>query len=90
MHLRSTWAGHQPLPALIEPRFRRIRAVGWNRVRRRAAGNPGERPLKQANVPTKKGKLTELAVNYGLNLCRDGSAPIEGMDLGNVGKALER
>jgi hypothetical protein len=46
--------------------------------------------LKQANVPTKEGKLTEFAVNYGLNLCRDGNAPIEGMDLGNVGKALER
>lgn len=44
--------------------------------------------LKQANVPTKEGELTEFSVNYGLNLCRDGSAPTEGMDVGNVGKGL--
>jgi hypothetical protein len=44
--------------------------------------------LKQANVPTKDGKLTEFGVDYGINLCRDGSPPTEGMDLEKVGKAL--
>lgn len=44
--------------------------------------------LTQANVPTKDGKLAEFAVNYELNLCRDGSPPTEGMDLEKVGKAL--
>ncbi|MDD5295886.1 MAG: hypothetical protein PHU46_03135 [Rhodocyclaceae bacterium] len=46
--------------------------------------------LKQANVPTKEGKLTEFGVDYGVNLCRDGSSPTEGMDLEKVGKVLKR
>jgi hypothetical protein len=44
--------------------------------------------LKQANVMTKEGKPVEFAVDYGINLCRDGSPPTEGMDLEKVGKAL--
>lgn len=44
--------------------------------------------LKQANVPTKDGKTAEFAIDYGINLCRDGSPPTEGMDLEKVGKAL--
>jgi hypothetical protein len=44
--------------------------------------------LKQANVMTKEGKPTELVVDYGINLCRDGSPPTEGMDLEKVGKVL--
>lgn len=44
--------------------------------------------LKQANVMTKDGKPTEFAVDYGINLCRDGSPPVEGMDMEQVGKAL--
>ncbi|MEO1767663.1 hypothetical protein [Thiobacter aerophilum] len=36
--------------------------------------------LTQANVPTKDGKLVEFAVNYELNLCRDGSPPTEGVN----------
>jgi len=39
-------------------------------------------------VPTKDGKTTEFSVNYGINLCRDGSPPTEGMDLEQIGKAL--
>ncbi|WP_126448350.1 hypothetical protein [Sulfuricystis multivorans] len=46
--------------------------------------------LSQANVPTKDGGMTEFAVNYGINLCRDGSPPTEGMDLEQIGKALMR
>ena len=42
--------------------------------------------LKQANVPTKEGKLAEFGVDYSLNLCRDGSAPTEGMAQNDVGK----
>jgi hypothetical protein len=37
---------------------------------------------------TKEGKPTELVVDYGINLCRDGSPPTEGMDLEKVGKVL--
>lgn len=44
--------------------------------------------LKQANVMTKEGKPVEFAVDYGINLCRDGSPPTEGMDLEQIGKAL--
>jgi hypothetical protein len=44
--------------------------------------------LKQANVPT-DGKLTEFGVDYGLNLCRDGSPPTEGMDLEKAGQVLD-
>lgn len=35
--------------------------------------------LKQANVPAKHGTLADFVVGYHLNLCRDGSAPAEGM-----------
>lgn len=44
--------------------------------------------LKQANVPTKEGRMTDFGVDYGINLCRDGSPPTEGMDLEKVGKVL--
>lgn len=44
--------------------------------------------LKQANVQTKDGKTTDYGIDYGINLCRDGSPPIEGMDLEEVGNAL--
>ncbi|TXF13562.1 hypothetical protein [Pelomicrobium methylotrophicum] len=33
--------------------------------------------LSQAGVPTKDRGTTEFVVNYGINLCRDGSPPIE-------------
>ena len=45
--------------------------------------------LKQANVPTTDGKLTEFGFDYGLNLCRDGSPPTEGMDLEKAGRVLD-
>ncbi len=44
--------------------------------------------LKQANVPGKDGTSAEFGIDYGVNLCRDGSPPTEGMDLEYVGKAL--
>jgi hypothetical protein len=44
--------------------------------------------LKQANVPAKDGKLADFGIDYGVNLCRDGSPPAEGMDLVYVDKAL--
>lgn len=44
--------------------------------------------LKQANVPTQDGKTTEFGIDYGINLCRDGSPPTEGMDLEQVGNLL--
>lgn len=45
--------------------------------------------LMQANVPTKDGKTTDFAIDYGINLCRDGSPPTEGMDLEKVGRVLD-
>jgi hypothetical protein len=44
--------------------------------------------LKQTNVQAKDGKSAEFGIDYGVNLCRDGSPPTEGMDLEYVGKAL--
>lgn len=46
--------------------------------------------LSQADVPTKDGKKIVLAMEYGINLCRDGSPLIEGMGVEHAGKALER
>jgi hypothetical protein len=46
--------------------------------------------LIQANVMAANGKPTEFAIDYGLNLCRDGSPPTEGMDIGSVGNALRQ
>lgn len=37
--------------------------------------------LKQGNVSSKDGRVADFGVAYGLNLCRDGSPPTEGMDL---------
>jgi len=42
--------------------------------------------LKQANVMTKEGKPVEFTLDYGLNMCRNGQPPTEGMDLGNIAK----
>lgn len=44
--------------------------------------------LKQVNVQAKDGKAVEFGIDYGVNLCRDGSPPTEGMDLEQVGKSL--
>lgn len=46
--------------------------------------------LKQANVQAKDGKSAEFGIDYGVNLCRDGSPPTEGMDLEQVGRALHQ
>ncbi len=32
----------------------------------------------------------QFGIDYGINLCRDGSPPMEGMDLEQAGKVLER
>ena len=44
--------------------------------------------LVQPNTPTKEGGKTEFALNYELNLCRNGMPPSEGMDLGKAAKIL--
>jgi hypothetical protein len=44
--------------------------------------------LSQADVPTKSGKKTVLAMDYCINLCRDGSPPAEGVDIEMDGAAL--
>jgi len=44
--------------------------------------------LVQPNAPTKEGGRTDFALNYELNLCRNGTPPSEGMDLGRAAKIL--
>ncbi len=44
--------------------------------------------LIQPNTPTKSGAKTDFALNYELNLCRNGMPPTEGMNLGEVSKIM--
>lgn len=44
--------------------------------------------LVQPNAPTKEGGKADFALNYELNLCRNGTPPSEGMDLGKAAKIL--
>jgi len=44
--------------------------------------------LVQSNVPTKEGGKADFALNYELNLCRNGTPPTEEMDLGKAAKVL--
>ena len=46
--------------------------------------------LTQSGVPTSDGRSVDFAIDYGLNMCRDGNPPTEGMDLEQAGKVLER
>lgn len=46
--------------------------------------------LTQSDVPTSEGQIADFVIDYGLNMCRDGSPPTEGMDLEQAGKVLER
>lgn len=40
--------------------------------------------ISQAAVPTQDGQKVDLALDYELNLCRDGTPPSEGFDLGGL------
>ena len=44
--------------------------------------------LVQPNTPTKEGGKIDFALNYELNLCRNGMPPSEGMDLGKAATIL--
>lgn len=44
--------------------------------------------LVQPNTPMKEGGKTDFALNYELNLCRNGMPPSEGMDLGKAARIL--
>ena len=44
--------------------------------------------LIQPNTPTKEGGKTDFALNYELNLCRNGMPPSEGVDLGKAAKVM--
>lgn len=46
--------------------------------------------LKQQDVPAQGGKLGEFGISYVLNLCRDGSPPSEGIELGKVADVLNQ
>jgi hypothetical protein len=45
--------------------------------------------LQQANVMTTDGKLVDFTVDYGGNLCKNGSPPTEGMDIGAIAPIVE-
>lgn len=61
--------------------IKRFRQDGYKRLNAR---------LTQSGVATSGGKFSDFGMDYGLNLCRDGSPPTEGMDLEQAGKGLER
>lgn len=42
--------------------------------------------LIQPNTPTKQGVKVDFALNYELNMCKNGLPPTEGMDLGSLAK----
>lgn len=44
--------------------------------------------MSQANVMTRDGKATDFGIDYGFNVCRNGSPPTEGMNLEQAGKIL--
>lgn len=43
----------------------------------------------QANVMDTSGKPRDIALNIGLNYCKNGDPPTEGMDLGKIAPLLE-
>lgn len=46
--------------------------------------------LTQGGVATSEGRTADFGMDYGLNLCRNGSPPTEGIDLEQAGNVLER
>ncbi len=44
--------------------------------------------LTQSDVPTSEGQTADFVIDYGLNMCRDGSPPTEGMDLEQASRVL--
>jgi hypothetical protein len=45
--------------------------------------------LTQSGVPTSDGRSVDFGIDYGLNMCMDGSPPTEGIDLEQAAKVLE-
>ncbi|MBU1962900.1 MAG: hypothetical protein KJ675_17230 [Gammaproteobacteria bacterium] len=45
--------------------------------------------MSQADVATKDGRKVVFAMDYGINLCRDGSAPVEGANLSSSRSELQ-
>ena len=45
--------------------------------------------FQQANVMDTSGKPRDIAVNIGINYCKNGDPPTEGMDLGKVAPLLD-
>jgi len=46
--------------------------------------------LVQPNALTKDGGRADFTVDYGINLCRDGTAPMEAIDLSQFRQAIGR
>lgn len=45
--------------------------------------------FSQANVMDTSGKPRDIALNIGINYCKNGDPPTEGMDLGKIAPMLE-
>jgi hypothetical protein len=45
--------------------------------------------LVQPNMPTKDGKREDFFMKYELNICKDGTSPTEGTDIGPPGTAAQ-
>jgi hypothetical protein len=74
---RFRQATGSPLPVLVEvSTLKHFRQDGCRRLNLR---------IRQEGIG--KG---QFGIDYGINLCRDGSPPTEGMDLEQAGKVLER
>lgn len=46
--------------------------------------------LIQPNAVAKDGKRGDFKLDYGINFCRNGSAPTEGMDIGAFSRAAQQ
>lgn len=75
---RATTGSTAPVRAEVTT-ISRFRQEGCSRLNVR---------LSQADVPVLGGGSAPLEVSYVVNICRDGSPPVEGMDLEMVGRTL--
>ncbi|MHB0992009.1 MAG: hypothetical protein ACYC0M_12125 [Burkholderiales bacterium] len=77
--IQTTTKSTSPVIATVTT-LKHFKQVGCSRLNLR---------LQQANVPTNSGKFTDFAMDYGINLCKNGDPPTEGMDLSKVAPMLE-
>ena len=76
---RSTTKSESPVIATVTT-VKQFNQPGCSRLNLR---------LEQANVMDKTGKPFTYSMNMGINYCKNGSPPTEGMDLGKVAPLLD-